>query len=206
MEIRCGKADHGEKVGANNPDLLGCRPPEDSRGGDDTSMQIQKGARAWELSPRTNVRKGLACAQFVIIYETVARPTTDRQVRRMENFMTRIWRYAARITRTKLAASGRTMQDLRTELEVQGMRQMVDERALRHIAHVWRTPKEMWAQQVMMGCLMEVAESDFYRERAGVGGHRERGHHECQSKRSSRMGANFVKKWGDADRRRQITN
>ena len=41
------------------------------------------------------------------------------------------------------------------------MRQKVEGRALRYIGHVWRMPKETLARRVMMGCLREVAESDF---------------------------------------------
>ena len=85
----------------------------------------------------------------------------DRQVRGMGYFVERIWRRAARISKTQLAASGRTMQDPMAALEVQGMRRTVDKRDLRYIRHVWGMPEDAWPRRVMMGRLEAAAESEF---------------------------------------------
>ena len=61
-----------------------------------------------------------AYVQSMIINGTVAGLMTDRQERRIEYFMNRIRRYVTRTNKRQPAESGRTMQDVRAELEVHG--------------------------------------------------------------------------------------
>ena len=94
------------------------------------------------VSPHTLARVLHACVESVIIYGTVTRPMIDRQVRPTGYSTNRIRQYVARMNKKQLATSGRPMQELGTEVEVQGMRQIAEERALRYVGHVWRLPKE----------------------------------------------------------------